>query len=490
MVGPSLLPNMWQALGFGYGIVHGGGVGKYLADWITTGEAPFELIEFDPLRYGKWTTLDYALAKTRESYGMNNAFGYPYEERLAGRPTQRVTPLYETLKSQGAHMGFAAGWEVPLWYAAPGETPEYKPSFFRTNWQVEQSREYDLITNKVGIADLSTFGKFEVTGPDSRKFLDYAVAGTVPKVGRTSLVHMLTDSAKVYAELTVTCLEENRFLVITGGGSELHDLRQLNQTCRGMNADVRIKNVTEDYGVISIAGPRADTLLARVTDIKVEDWKFLDARSGTIGGVDCCGVRITYTGELGWELYVKMKDMKALYESLVSQGEDLELGHFGTRVVNTLRIEKGFRAWGHEMNKDTTPIETGLMPFVRLKKKADFVGKSALLKLLQKVPTRRVVHLAMDAATTDVEPEGDETILCEGKPVGYTTSGCWSPVLGSGLSMASLPCYLAVPGTQVQVMLAGIPRNATVLSGAPALTHSARNASQSKQSVRKEMAQS
>ena len=213
MVGPSLLPNMWLAVGFGYGVSHGGGVGKYLASWICDGEAPFELSEFDPLRYGKWTTLEYALEKTRESYGMNNAYGYPYEERFAGRPTNRVNPLTDRLKKAGAHMGFAYGWEVPLWYAAPGETPEYKPSYQRTNWQLSQGREYEVLTSKVGVADLSTFGKFEVTGPDSRRFLDRAVAGTVPRPGRTSLVHMLTPKGRVYAELTITCPEENRLVV-------------------------------------------------------------------------------------------------------------------------------------------------------------------------------------------------------------------------------------------------------------------------------------
>lgn len=474
MVGPSMLPNMWMALGFGYGVAHGGGVGKYLSNWICDGEAPFELLEFDPLRYGNWATLDYALHKTRESYGANNWYGYPHEERQAGRPTKRTTPLYQTLKDAGAHMGFASGWEVPLWYAAPGQKPEYKPSFLRTNWQLEQGREYDTVTKHVGIADLSTFGKFEVTGPDSRRFLDSAVAGTVPKVGRTSLVHLLTPSGKVYAELTVTATNENSFFIVTGGGSELHDLRELRRILREMNADVNLTNVTEELGVISIAGPNSGTLLSRITDLQVDEWKFLDAKSGQIGGVDCMGVRITYTGELGWELYVKMEDMATLYQALMGAGTDLQLGHFGTRVLNTLRIEKGFRAWGHEMNKDTTPIETGLMPFVRMKKKSQFIGKTALEELRKKLPERKVVHLAVDAGTTDVEPEGDETILSQDKPIGYTTSGCWSPLLNSGLCMASLPCFLTVPGTEVHVMLAGVPRLATVLPGPPALTHSAR----------------
>lgn len=211
MVGPSMLPNMWLALGFGYGIAHGGGVGKYLSSWICDGEAPFELSEMDPLRYGKWTTMDYALEKTRESYGMNNAFGYPYEERFSGRPTQRKTPLYQALKDAGARMGFSSGWEIPLWFAAPGETADYKPSFNRTNWQLEQGREYDIVTKKVGVVDLSSFGKFTVSGPDSRRFLDYAVAGTVPKPGRTSLVHLLTPRGKVYAELTITSTGQDRY---------------------------------------------------------------------------------------------------------------------------------------------------------------------------------------------------------------------------------------------------------------------------------------
>lgn len=476
MVGPSMLPNMWFALGFGYGIAHGGGVGKFLTNWIIDGEAPFELIEFDPLRYGNWANIDYALEKTRESYGMNNAYGFPHEERFAGRPTKRVTPLFTKLREAGARMGFAAGWEVPLWYAAQGQTAEYKPSFFRTNWQLEQGREYDIITKKVGIADLSTFGKFEVIGPDARKFLDYAVAGTVPKPGRTSLVHMLTTRGRVYAELTVTCKDDNSFLVVTGGGSELHDLRQLRQILRETDFEANITNVSDEFGVISIAGPKAGELLSRVTESQVDTWKFLEARQTKIGGVDCLGVRISYTGELGWELYVKMNDMVELYSSLTNEGADLELGHFGTRVVNTLRIEKGFRAWGHEMNKDTTPIETGLMPFVRLKKKSDFVGKSGLLEAMKEVPTRKVVHLAITPDLTNLEPEGDETVLCEGKPVGYTTSGCWSPVLNGGLAMASIPCLFTTPGTELHVMLGGVPRLATVLPGAPALTYSAREA--------------
>jgi len=477
IVGPSMLPNMWLACGFGYGIAHGGGVGKYLSSWIIDGEAPQELIEFDPARYGHWTTMDFALEKTRESYGYNTAYAFPFEERPAGRPTKRVNPIFDKLVSAGAQMGFSSGWETPLWFAAPGQTPEYQPSFQRTNWQLEQSREYDILTTKVGLADLTPFGKFNVHGPESRKFLDYAVAGTIPKPGRTSLVHLLTPKGKVYAELTVTCRSDDSFLVVTGGGSELHDLRELRRILREMNADANITNVTDDIGVLSIAGPRSRDLLAKVTNIQVDDWKFLQARSGKIGGVDCLAVQISYTGELGWELYVNLKDLPTLYDSLVHEGQEFELGHVGNRVINTLRIEKGFRAWGHEMNKDTTPVESGLLPFIRFKKKSDFQGKAGLKKHMTEVSNRQVVHIGIDSSVTNYEPEGDETVLCEGKPVGCTTSGCWSQILNQGLAMASVPCLFAVPGSKLQVLLGGVPRDAVVLKEAPAKTYQARQTS-------------
>jgi len=213
---------------------------------------------------------------------------------------------------------------------------------------------------------------------------------------------------------------------------------------------------------------------------EVPDWKFLDGRQCQVAGIDCLAVRISYTGELGWELYVAMEDMETLYDTITSKGEDLGLDHFGTRVVNTLRIEKGFRAWGHEMNMDTSPVETGLLPFIRMKKKTDFIGKEALLEELKSVPKRSLVHMSICPSVVDYEPEGDETVLCEGKPIGFTTSGCWSPLVGGGLCMASLPCLFAHPGTSLHLMLGGEARPATVLPGPPGVTFSANNKCQTK----------
>ena len=350
-------------------MVHGGGVGKYLADWICDGEAPYELIDFDPVRYGKWTSEDYTIAKTRESYGMNTALSFPHEERTAGRPTTRPRPLYSRLVEAGAHMGFSSGWEVPLWYSAPGSAPSYQPSFFRTNWQVEQEREYRILMEGVGLADISPFGKMKLTGRDARALLDLAGAGLVPGPGRSSLSHLLTRTGTVYGEITITCLTPDTFLLLTGGSSELHDLRRLQEVAREEKMEVELENVTEKLGTLTIAGPKSGLVMRKICDQDVESWKFLEARHCLVGGVDCIAIRISYSGELGWELYPNMENMEKMYLAILEGGAEYDIGHIGTRVINTARIEKGFRGWGREMNKDICPREAGLMPFIKMKKK-------------------------------------------------------------------------------------------------------------------------
>ena len=343
MVGPTMVPNMWVAVGFGYGVVHGGGVGKYLADWICDGEAPYELIDFDPGRYNKWTTLDFTVAKTRESYGMNTALSFPHEEREAGRPTERPRPLYSALVAAGAHMGFSAGWEVPLWFSGPGQAPLYQPSFFRTNWQVEQAREYSALMERVVLADISPFGKFKLSGPDARRLLEVATAGVVPRPGRTSLSHLLTNRATVYGELTITALAQDTFLLLTGAGSELHDLRRLEELARTDQMDLKLENVTEKLGTLTVAGPQSGQLMRKISDQEVEDWKFLEARHCLVGGVDCIAIRISYTGELGWELYPNMENMERMYTDIIDKGAEFDIAHIGTRCINTARIEKGMK---------------------------------------------------------------------------------------------------------------------------------------------------
>ncbi|CAG0897673.1 unnamed protein product [Darwinula stevensoni] len=453
LVGPTRVPNAWLAAGFGYGIIHAGGMGKYLADWMIHGEPPYDLIEVDPLRYGKWTDNDFLFAKARESYGLNNSPTYPKEERFAGRPTQRVSGIHSATKQRGAFMHFAAGWEVPAWFAKPGVPALYQPSFTRTNHHEPVLAECDLVTNTVGVTDLTAFGKFEIVGRDARKFLDHATANTVPKEGRTAITHCLTPRGRVYAEITLTCLER--------------DTRWLEEQARLGNYQVEIANRTDELGVLSIAGPKSRELLRRLTTDDVDRFPFLSIRKMNVGGVDLLALRISYTGELGWEFYLPRDKMGQLYAAILDKGRDLGVGDFGGMCSNVLRLEKGFRLWGAEMNVDTNPLEAGLHMFLNLNK--EFLGKKAILEYEGRgVYHRKLVMLDVD--TSNVDPEGNESIWCSGKVVGNTTSGCFSHALNRGLAFAYLPPFLALPGTQVDVELLGEHRTGTVLARPPVET--------------------
>ncbi|XP_054540246.2 dimethylglycine dehydrogenase, mitochondrial isoform X4 [Pan troglodytes] len=370
MVGPHQgVRNYWVAIGFGYGIIHAGGVGKYLSDWILHGEPPFDLIELDPNRYGKWTTTQYTEAKARESYGFNNIVGYPKEERFAGRPTQRVSGLYQRLESK-CSMGFHAGWEQPHWFYKPGQDTQYRPSFRRTNWFEPVGSEYKQVMQRVGVTDLSPFGKFNIKGQDSIRLLDHLFANVIPKVGFTNISHMLTPKGRVYAELTVSHQSPGEFLLITGSGSELHDLRWIEEEAVKGGYDVEIKNITDELGVLGVAGPQARKVLQKLTseDLSDDVFKFLQTKSLKVSNIPVTAIRISYTGELGWELYHRREDSVALYDAIMNAGQEEGIDNFGTYAMNALRLEKAFRAWGLEMNCDTNPLEAGLEYFVKLNK--------------------------------------------------------------------------------------------------------------------------
>ncbi|XP_014680739.1 PREDICTED: dimethylglycine dehydrogenase, mitochondrial-like isoform X3 [Priapulus caudatus] len=430
LIGPYLdLPNYWEATGFGYGIVHAGGAGKFLADWIMNGEPSYDLIECDPNRHSpSWLTLNYLFDKARESYGLNNLVGYPKEERWAGRPTARTSGAYDAMIKRGAEMGFHAGWEQPHWFALPGDTAGYAPSYRRPNWFKPVCREVEGVLNSVGIIDLTPFGKLRVTGRDAAKFLIYISANFLPKVGSTTITHMLTPKGRVYAELTVTRFASDDFLCITGSGSELHDLRWMLEKRREGGYDVTIENTTDAQACLGVAGPRSREVLAELTDedLSHEGFPFMCNRRMSVAGIPVTAIRISYTGELGWELYHSREDTLKLYEALLAAGAKHSIIDFGTYALNSMRIEKGFRGWGAEMNLDTNPLEAGLERFIKLN-----------------------------------------------KVVGNTTSGSYGYQVGQSIAFAYLPVDVK-PGETVQVELLGERRNAIVQSKAPILTEAAR----------------
>ncbi|NXU65247.1 M2GD protein, partial [Horornis vulcanius] len=436
-----------------YGIIHAGGMGKYLSDWILEGEPPFDLIEVDPNRYGKWTTTEYTAAKARESYGFNNIVGYPKEERFAGRPTERTSGLYDLLKSK-CSMGFHAGWEQPHWFYKPGDETGYKPSFRRTNWFDPVGREYKQVMEKVGVIDLSPFGKFKVKGRDSVKLLDHLFANVVPKVSETGFFVRSVTSV-----LCFMCrwIEEQ----IARGGYK-----------------VEIENMSDEMGVLSVAGPYARQVLQKLTNEDLSDasFKFLQCKQLKLSNIPVTAIRISYTGELGWELYHRKQDSVPLYSAIMGAGQKEGIDDFGTYALNTLRLEKGFRAWGAEMNCDTNPLEAGLEYFVKLNKAADFTGKQALKQIKEKGLKRRLVYLTLD--TDNVDPEGNESVWHNGKArtivIGNTTSGCFSYGAQQSLAFAYVPMELSKVGQKLEVELLGKNYPATIIQEPLVLTEPTR----------------
>nr|CAD7409533.1 unnamed protein product [Timema cristinae] len=330
---------------------------------------------------------------------------------------------------------------------------------FRTNWHEAVKREWELVMNNIGVIDLSPSAKFILSGDDSFKFLQYVTANVIPPSEdvtrcRTVISHCLTSSGKVHSELTVTSLGEGRYLLVSGGSSELHDLRWLEDHARRGGYHVTLSNVTDSMGCLGVAGPRSGQLLDSLCEPgHFDNFPFLSARKIVLGGVLVTALRISYTGELGWELYCDQQNLLTLYNRLMEAGQEHGAGDFGSYAMNVLRMEKGFRMWGSDMNKDTSLLEAGL----------DFVGRTAVLQEKRQGLQRHLVTLAVN--TDNVDPMGDESVHCAGKVVGSTTSGCFSPALGDSLAFAYVPPYLTTPGTKLQVNLLKELRAATVLPG-------------------------
>uniref|UniRef100_A0A8C2VWM2 Dimethylglycine dehydrogenase, mitochondrial n=1 Tax=Chinchilla lanigera TaxID=34839 RepID=A0A8C2VWM2_CHILA len=477
LVGPHQgLRNYWVAVGFGYGIIHAGGVGKYLSDWILQGEPPFDLIELDPNRYGKWTTTQYTEAKARESYGFNNIVGYPKEERFAGRPTQRVSGLYETLAPK-CSMGFHAGWEQPHWFYRPGQDTQYRPSFRRTNWFEPVGYEYKQVMQRVGVIDLTPFGKFTIKGRDSARLLDHLLANVLPKVGFTNISHMLTPKGRVYAELTVSHQSPGEFLLITGSGSELHDLRWIEEVATRGRYDAEIRNVTEELGVLGVAGPLSRRVLQKLTseDLSEGAFAFLQTKSFKVSSIPVTAIRISYTGKnLSRPGVCARVHTRSLSCDLA--GRFLSLGSkMSLPVTARSTIVKPFQMLlpSDTMNCDTNPLEAGLDYFVKLNKPADFIGKQALKQIKAEGLTRRLVCLTL--TTDDVDPEGNESVWYRGKVVGNTTSGSYSYSIQKSLAFAYVPVALSEVGQQVEVELLGKNYPATIIQEPLVLTEPARN---------------
>jgi dimethylglycine dehydrogenase len=489
LLGPAAgLENFWMCCGTSFGIAQGGGCGKYLAQWMLNGDAEINMAEFDPRRFGPFADAAYTRDKVFLDYRTTFTTRRPGEEEPDGRP-RKTSPLHQRLLDQGAVYTETFGWERPKWFSLDGRVEDY--SYRRNNVFGVVRDEVAAVHERVGLLDLTGFAKYDISGPGAEGFLERVCANKVPrKLGGIALVHLLSPGGRILGEMTLSRLGAEHFYALSAAAAELRDWDCLTQSLAagaGLNAslapgtaslsasatpftasvapgeDVRIENVSESLGVIVLSGPRSRDVLSRLTDADLSNpqFRWLTARQITVADQPVRALRVSYVGELGWELHTPMASVPALYEALWSAGKAYGIANYGLYAVNGMRIEKGYKAWGTELTNELTMLEADLPRFIDFSK-ADFIGKAATLAQAQTPRPLKIVYLSLEA--TDTDARGGEPVLHGDVCVGVVTSGAYGHRAGKSLAFACVPPQFAAPGNVFDILIQGERRPARVLA--------------------------
>jgi len=456
--------NFWSACGVMAGFSQGGGVGLALSNWMVDGDPGFDIWGMDVARYGDWATRTYTNAKVRENYSRRFRIRFPNEELPAARPLQ-TTPLYDTFIEQGAVMGDSWGMETPLWFAPSKAEAHDVVSFHRSNDFPHIKAECKAVREAVGVTEIANFAKYEITGAGAEAWLLKVMTNTMPKTGRIMLTPMLNENGKIIGDFTVAKADEGRYMMWGSSQAQVYHMRWFEQH---LPKDGSVK--VEPYGMkligLSIAGPKSRELLQRLTDDDVsgESFKFMDYREMEVATVKAKVNRVTYTGDLGYEIWVAPEYQRRLYQSIMAAGADLGIKNFGMRALLCLRLEKNFGTWFREFRPIYGPFEAGLDRFIKLDK-PDFIGKAAALKEKQEGPKKTRIFMVVDADDCDVM--GDEPIWVDGKVVGWVTSGGFGHYVNQSLAQGYIPTALVKPGMQLEIEILGERRKATLQMDPP-----------------------
>ena len=458
------LQNYWLCCGASIGITQGPGAGKYLAQWMVHGQTEINVREMDPRRYGEFANLpnSYVINKSIDEYQEMYQVHYPGEFREAGRPV-KTTPIYEKLQAKGAVFGEVYGWERPKWFAPDGIDEEY--GFRRTNVFEYVAEECECVARRVGLADLTAFAKYMVTGKDAYQFLSRVGANRVAsRAGGMSLTHMLTDLGGIECEMAITRLADDRFLLTSAIVAQQHDYDWLVQNFKA-GEDVQVADVTDQTGMLAVAGPRARDLLVKLTDAKLdnENFRWLTGQQINVAGVPVIALRVSYVGELGWELYHPMESMADLAAALEDAGQELGVGWFGSYAVNCMRLEKGYKGWGSELTTEITPVEADIERFVDYD--SEFVGKDKVLERRNSDILTKLVLVSVEA--DDADCLGNEPALDGDRPMGIVCSGGFGHRTGLSLAFVYVEPSFSAAGSSFEIPILGIRRKATVLADAP-----------------------
>ncbi|KUJ80178.1 GcvT family protein [Ruegeria profundi] len=450
--------NYWSACGVMAGFSQGGGVGLTLAQWMIEGEPERDVFAMDVARFGDWISPGYTRPKVIENYQKRFSVAYPNEELPAARPN-RTTPMYDIFSDLGAVWGQQYGLEVPN-YFAQGDEPSYEtPSFRRSDAFDATGREVRAVRSAVGINEVHNFGKYRITGHSARDWLDRIMAGRIPKPGRVSLTPMLSAKGKLIGDFTVSCLKEGEFHLTASYGSQAFHMRWFLQH---QENGVHVENISDRLNGFQIAGPNAAQALSACTRDDISDLRFLDVRRMTVGMTDCIVQRVSYTGDLGYEIYCDPMAQRQLWWTLWQAGQSHGMVPFGMRAMMSLRLDKFFGSWMQEFSPDYTAAETGLDRFISFSKNTDFIGRSAAEKDRAQGPTRKLVAFEVDANDADVNAY--EPIWLDGVVVGFCTSGGYSHYAEKSVALGFLPVDRVTDGLEVEIEILGQMRKARVIS--------------------------
>ncbi|MBQ4806745.1 FAD-dependent oxidoreductase [Phaeobacter sp. HS012] len=459
LVGPVPgMRNYWSACAVMAGFSQGGGVGLMLAQWMVEGECERDTFAMDTARFGDWITPGYTRPKVIENYQKRFSIAYPNEELPAARPF-RTTPMYDIFDGMGAVWGAQYGLEVPNYFASEGEPRYETPSFRRSNAFEATAREVKAVRDAVGINEVHNFGKYLIKGAGARAWLDRIMAGRVPQAGRLSLTPMLSPKGRLIGDFTISCLSEEEFQLTASYGSQAYHMRWFLQN---NDEGLSVENISDTRNGFQIAGPRAKEVLQACTRQDISDMRFMDVRRMTVGMSDCIVQRVSYTGDLGYEIYCDLPSQRSLWDNLWSAGQTHGMKPFGMRAMMSLRLDKFFGSWLSEFSPDYTAAETGLDRFISFKKDIDFIGRAAAEAERTTGAARQLC--AFEVAAEDADVTAYEPIWHAGAVVGFCTSGGYSHHAQKSIALGLIPRDLAQDGLEVEIEILGKMRAARLIT--------------------------
>jgi dimethylglycine dehydrogenase len=460
LIGPMPgVPNAFEACVFTFGIAQGGGAGKVLAEWITEGQTEWDMWSCDPRRYTDYTNQEYCVAKGMEVYGHEYGMHFPWHEWPAGRD-QKLSPVHDRLIELGGVMGAYNGWERANWFAKPGDdtSEETTQTWNRAGpWEARIREECEAVRDACGVLDLPGFSRFWLQGEGADNWLRGFCTGGIPKVGRMNLIYVSDTRGRIVTELSCIRLAEDNFVLITAASAQWHDGELIRKSVpKGVN----VRETTTERDTLVVTGPTSRAVLSGITDANLEQG-WLTHQWATVAGQKAFLIRVSFAGELGWEIHSENAVMPAIYDAVLAAGAK----PFGMYALNSLRIEKGYRAWKGDLSTDYTLLEGGLERFVKLDKPQDFTGKAAILSEKQTGRKKAFATLVIDAGTCDAPYM---STLWQGDTlVGETTSGAWGYRVNASVALAMLRPDLTQPGTELEVEIYGERRRAVVQKDQP-----------------------